>query len=74
MDKTIQNHLSALNHEYIDDHIRSFSKRTGELTGQLLTEFLSGILVFLLVERSPSSGRPSIIPGRMVAKLELARS
>ena len=53
MYKTNQNHLS-INPEHIDEYIRSFSQRTGELAGQLVNEFISGVLVLLMVERLPA--------------------
>ena len=58
MYKTNQNHLSAINPEHIDEYIRSFSERTGELAGQLLTEFISGVLVLLMIERLPAPVQP----------------
>ena len=61
MYKINQNHLSTINPEHNDEYIRSFSQRTGELAGQFLNEFMSGILTLLLVERLPAPGRPPTV-------------
>ena len=60
MYKTNHNHLS-INPEHIDEYIRLFSQRTGELAGQLLTELISGVLVLLMVERLPVPVQPPTV-------------
>lgn len=48
MNKSNSIHFPYVNHESRDANIRTFSHRIGEQTGQLLIEFLEGILVPLL--------------------------
>ena len=62
-------HFPDLDHEHRQAFIRSFSQRTGEQAGQFLTEFLAGILVLLMAERPPGTGRATVVtqgskPGR----------
>ena len=61
MFKTNQNYLFPINPEHVNEYIRSFSQKTGELAGQFLTEFMSGMLALLLVERSSASERTQIV-------------
>jgi excisionase family DNA binding protein len=47
-------------------YIKSFSQRTGEQAGQLIANFLDGILSIFLADRSRSSSRSPIIPPSFV--------
>jgi excisionase family DNA binding protein len=56
-----QEHHSDVHREA---YIKSFSQRTGEQAGQLIGNFLDGILFLFLAERSPRSVRsPVVTPG-----------
>ena len=54
-------HFLSANPEHQEAYIRSFPQRTGEQAGQFLTEFLTGILVLLLADRSPGTGRSTVV-------------
>ena len=59
--------LSDLHHELQrgalgETDIKSFSQRTGEQAGHLITDFLAGILFLFLVDRLPRSVRSLAVP------------
>lgn len=63
MKSTNPTNLSDLHHELQsgalgETYIKSFSQRTGEQAGHLITNFLQGILFLFLVDRLPRSAQP----------------
>ena len=63
MKSTNPTNLSDLHHELQsgalgETNIKSFSQRTGEQAGHLITDFLAGILFLFLVDRLPRSAQP----------------
>ena len=80
MNKTNPTYFSDLNPEPQSDkhreaHTKSFSQRTGEQAGQLVADFLAGILSLLLVDRSRSFGQSHSVtpkPEKLLNAYEIA--